>query len=611
MKNLYGRLKGKFAGEYEYLRNVKNFGMDNVRFMKEREKVNRRLGYPMLQRDENYDRRMREELRDETGRFLILLSLAGCGKKQAAESIALALDQVYDNARIVVFDFDGIYGGDGMEAMRRSLPEHLPAKRLEYVLCEGGRPAEVFHKAVADFGEDADEIFLAQHGVKLSPYTLGLILLYKRLGEIPRRSLVYADELLRSADGNIQKTVFKPDFGKYTIRGGNYIGDSFCVSAELWRQAGGPDAAWGYAFAYDLILRISCMERGEERLIFHISQPLLTAEKERRTEETAAEQAVEEENILRWYLRQQGEEGEIFSFLPRENSECCHRIRYEIAGESMVSILIPNKDHIDILGQCVSSILAKSTYQNYEILIIENNSQEQETFNFYRELEKDPRIRVITCETDWNYSYINNYGARYCRGEYLLLLNNDTEVIAPDWLEQMLMYAQKEDVGTVGAKLLYPDQTVQHAGVTLGIRCVAGHAFHGWPIDSDGYMNRLITVQNLTAVTAACMMIPRHVFEEIGGFDEEYKVAFNDTDLCMRIRKAGYQVIFNPDAVLYHYESKSRGNDEQSKEKLERFNRESMRFQRQWCRELTLGDPFYNRNLSIWNDDFTPVEPYV
>lgn len=608
MKNLYGRLKGRFAGEYEYLRNVKNFGMDNVRFMKEREKINRRLGYPMLQRDENYDRRMREELRDEKGRFLILLSLAGCGKKQAAESIASALDQVYDNARIVVFDFDGIYGRDGMESMRQSLPEYLPAERVEYIFCEGAHPAEVLNKAVDDMGKDEDEIFLAQRGVKLSPYTLGLILLYKRLGEISRQSLVYSDELVRDADGKLQKTVFKPDFGKYTIRGENYIGDSFCVSAALWRQAGGLDAAWRHAFAYDLILRVGSMEKGREGTVFHIPQPLLAEWKEQPTDGAVAE---EEENVLRRYLRRQGEEGEICSFLSRENSDCCRRVRYEIAGEPMISILIPNKDHVDILGQCVSSILAKSTYQNYEILIIENNSEEQETFDFYRELEKDPRIRVIVCETDWNYSYINNYGAKYCRGEYLLLLNNDTEVIAPDWMEQMLMYAQKEDVGAVGAKLLYPDQTVQHAGVTLGIRCVAGHAFHGWPIDSDGYMNRLITVQNLTAVTAACMMIPRHVFEEIGGFDEEYKVAFNDTDLCMRIRKAGYQVIFNPYAVLYHYESKSRGNDEQSKEKLERFNRESMRFQRQWCRELTLGDPFYNRNLSIWNDDFTPVEPYV
>jgi GT2 family glycosyltransferase len=260
--------------------------------------------------------------------------------------------------------------------------------------------------------------------------------------------------------------------------------------------------------------------------------------------------------------------------------------------------------------QCVTSVLEKSTYENYEILILENNSERQETFACYRQLETEEKVRILTCKTDWNYSYINNYGAEHAAGEYLLLLNNDTEVITPDWIQEMLSFALRPDVGAVGARLFYPDGTIQHAGVTLGIRGVAGHAFHGASGEAPGYQNRIITAQDLTAVTAACMMIPVEIFREVGGFDESYKVAFNDTDLCMRIRRGGYQVVYQPAAQLYHYESKSRGSDESNPEKLRRFNRESMQFQRQWCKEIYQGDPFYNPNLSIWNDDFTPIDTY-
>ena len=291
-----------------------------------------------------------------------------------------------------------------------------------------------------------------------------------------------------------------------------------------------------------------------------------------------------------------------------EEHEETLKLSEKISEHPLLSVIIPNKDHAKILRQCIDSILQKSTYDRYEILVIENNSSQQETFAYYEVLEQEPRVRVVICRTDWNYSYINNFGAKEAKGEYLLFLNNDTEVIAPDWMEEMLRFAMRPDVGAVGAKLFYPDGTIQHGGVTLGIRGVAGHAFHGEPGNSPGYMNRLVTVQNLSAVTAACMMVPTAVFHEMEGFDERYKVAFNDTDLCMRIRKAGYLIVYNPNVQLYHYESKSRGQDEKSPEKLRRFNEESERFQRQWCRELEMGDPYYNHHLSVWSDRFEEVE---
>lgn len=408
-----------------------------------------------------------------------------------------------------------------------------------------------------------DYLVLCGQDVKLTPAAL-----WKLASVINKEApdLLYSDEIRGG------KNLFKPDFGIDTFMSGNFLGGMLCIKRNTWEKLGGLDPNYATGAVCDIILRM--YECGMQ--IFHVPERLFFSEDSVETREEKLLSRHKEK--LGMYDRPQ--------------------------GNPLVSILIPNKDHAEILTQCVDSILQKSTYSDFEILIIENNSEEEATFACYERLKQEKRVRVLTCETEWNYSYINNWGAKEARGEYLLFLNNDTEVITPDWIEQMLRFAQRPDVGAVGVKLLYPDGTVQHGGVTLGIRGVAGHAFHGEPGDAPGYMNRLITPQNLSAVTAACMMVPTDVFERVGGFDENYKVAFNDTDLCMRIRKAGYLIVFNPDARLFHFESKSRGNDEQSAEKLERFNSESTRFQRQWCRELTMGDPYYNKNLSAWSDTF-------
>lgn len=272
------------------------------------------------------------------------------------------------------------------------------------------------------------------------------------------------------------------------------------------------------------------------------------------------------------------------------------------AETPMVSIVIPNKDQRETLQTCIDSILEHTQYPNYEVVVIENNSTEAETFAYYDSLQAP--VRVVTCITDWNFSYINNYGVSQCHGDLLLFLNNDTQIQQDGWLQELVSQAMRPGVGAVGAKLVYPDGTIQHGGVTVGIRGVAGHAYINWPQDAGGYLNRLVTSQNVGAVTAACMMVPKQVFEQVGGFDEELKVAFNDTDLCMKIRTAGYRIVMAPEVVITHFESKSRGRDEQTPQKLARFNRESMRFQRRWFHEIICGDPTYNVHLSYDNDDF-------
>ena len=280
-----------------------------------------------------------------------------------------------------------------------------------------------------------------------------------------------------------------------------------------------------------------------------------------------------------------------------------YRSHLTISGEPMISVIIPSKDHINDLELCISSIEEKTTWKNYEIIIVENNSVEKETFVYYETLKnRYPNVRILTWKKEFNYSAINNFAVREARGEYLLFLNNDVEIITESWLEEMLQLCQQKDVGMAGAKLYYPDDTIQHAGVVVGLGGVAAHVLCKLPRDAEGYMGRLRCVQEISAVTAACMMVKTSVFKAVGGFDEELKVAFNDIDLCMKVRKYGVKIVFTPYAELYHYESKSRGMEDTPEKQL-RFSREVNCFRRKWERELLKGDPYYNPNLTLNNTD--------
>ena len=296
---------------------------------------------------------------------------------------------------------------------------------------------------------------------------------------------------------------------------------------------------------------------------------------------------------------------ENFEITSTKAFDTIYRIRYEVQGNPLISIVIPNKDHYVDLKRCITSIIEKSSYDNYEIIVVENNSTDDEIFRYYEELRKNSQVRIVTYEGDFNYSRINNFGVSKARGEYLLLLNNDTEVITLDWMEELLMYAQREDVGAVGAKLYYPDKTIQHAGVVIGLGAhrTAGHTHYRVSSNNLGYMGRLCYVQNMTAVTGACLMIKKKIYDELGGLDESFAVSLNDVDFCLRIREAGYLNVFTPFAELYHYESASRGSDTEG-ERAERYNEESERFREKWRKMLESGDPYYNPNFSLDRSDF-------
>ena len=396
---------------------------------------------------------------------------------------------------------------------------------------------------------------------------------------------------------------FKPDYAPDTLRGNNYICHFTVFRKDLPEKAGGGfRSEFDGSQDYDLILRLT--EQAER--IRHIPKILYywRAHRDSVAESVGAKPYVIDaaHKAIREHLERVGLRGEVLD----TRVPSIYRIRYAIEGEPLISILIPNKDHREDLKRCVDSIREKSTWKNYEIIVIENNSTEEETFRYYRELEEDPRIRVVRYEGSFNYSAVNNLGARESRGDYLLLLNNDTEIITPEWMEEMLMFAQREDVGAVGAKLYYPDGTIQHAGIGLGLLHLAGHYHRGFAGEEPGYMGRLCYAQDMSAVTAACMMVPKAVYEAAGGLDESYSVVFNDVDLCLRIRESGKLIVWTPFAELTHYESKSRGSDEDTKEKLAFFKTETKRFQTKWNEALTKGDPYYNPNLTRSKEDFTP-----
>ena len=256
------------------------------------------------------------------------------------------------------------------------------------------------------------------------------------------------------------------------------------------------------------------------------------------------------------------------------------------------------------LKQCLDSVFSKTTYCNYEVIIIENNSQEKETWEYYEELKKRDNVKIVIWESGFNYSAINNFGEKSASGEYLLFLNNDVEVINPHWMEEMLGNCQRKEVGIVGAKLYYPDDTIQHAGIITGLGGYAGHSHKYHKRGGSGYMFRLATVQDFSAVTAACLLVRTAVYDELHGLDEEFTVAYNDVDFCLRVRDAGWRIVWTPYAELYHYESKSRGSDENDPAKKARFDAEHERLYAVHGRENILHDPYYSPSLSLDYEDF-------
>ncbi|MBP3879558.1 MAG: glycosyltransferase family 2 protein [Lachnospiraceae bacterium] len=539
--------------------------------------------------------KQRKDVFDPAPLFSIVVPLYRTPEKYLRELVESVRAQSYGNWELVLSD------GSGADSPLTDLLGRLASEDARIKVVDNRRQLNISENTNAAIAaSEGDYIVFCDHDDLLTPNAL-----YETACVIrkdPETEFIYSDEDKIGIGEKYMQPNLKPDYDPDFLTSVNYICHLLVVKRTLLDRVGLLDPTFDGAQDYDFILR--CTE--ETQKIVHIPKILYhwrffegstAANPESKTYAfDAGCRAIQAHyDRLGWPA----------TSVPGEFPGI-YRTKWNWGTTPRVTVLIPNKDHVDDLKKCLKSIDRGERYPDLEILIVENNSTEQETFDYYRTLvEQDERVRVVYYEGGFNFSAINNFGARHATGEYLFLLNNDTEFISGDVITEMLGFAQRPDVGIVGARLYYEDNTIQHAGVIVGWGGIAGHAFVNQSRGETGYQHRIICQQDLSAVTAACMMVRKSVFDEVGGLTEELAVAFNDIDFCMKVREAGYLIVYDPYAELYHYESKSRGLDQGNPEKVKRFQREMDIFQKRWPEILRDGDPYYNPNLSMVTQDFS------
>ena len=564
-------------------------------------------------------KRQRETKFDRDIKFSILVPLYNTPEKFLRQAIESVVAQTYENWELCLADgSDAEHGSvekicrEYMEKDRKylqqcnsRLSDRIVYKKLSKNEGISGNTNACYSMATGNY------IALFDHDDVLHPSVL-----YEYMKAICEKGAdyIYCDETTFKGNKTIDDMItlhFKPDFAPDNLRANNYICHFSAFDRKLLEGTELFRSQFDGSQDHDMILRLTSRAKcvvHVPKLLYYWRSHAGSVASDINAKSYAIEAA---KGAVAAHLTEQGYKN--FEISSTKAFETIFRIKYEILGNPKVSIVIPNKDHIEDLKRCITSIVEKSTYDNYEIVIVENNSVTEEIFEYYKKLEENPAIRVITYEGDFNYSKINNLGVSQTTGDYVLLLNNDTQVITLDWMEELLMYAQRKDVGAVGAKLYYEDNTIQHAGVVLGLGAhrTAGHSHYRVSYNNLGYMGRLCYAQNVMAVTGACLMMRKSLFEQLGGLDESFAVSLNDVDLCIRAWKAGYVNVFTPFAELYHYESVSRGLDDRG-EKAQRYNRESEAFRAKWKDLLEQGDPYYNPNFSLDRSDFAlKYEPSV
>lgn len=576
--------------------------------------------------DEEQRRKERETHFPNMVKISILVPLWNNKREFQIQMLDSVMNQTYENWELCLAD-----GSDEEHSYIEEICKEYAAKangrivykHLERNLGIAGNTNECYRMATGEY------IGLFDQDDVLHPSVL-----YEYVKAINEQGAdyLYCDETTFKGD-DINKMLtmhFKPDYAPDNLRANNYI-CHFSVFArkllegtELFR----PD--FDGSQDHDMILRLT--DRAQN--IVHVPRLMYYW----RSHEGSVAAGIEAKpyaieaakGAIADHLKKHG-----FKHFQITSTRACatiFRIRYQLLGNPKISIVIANKDHAEDLKRCIDSIRSRSTWSNYEIIVVENNSTSQETFDYYTKLlgysykeeagkrtvcgcdggilkNEDGSLCIVTYKGDFNYSAINNLGVSYATGDYILLLNNDTEVITANWMEELLMYAQREDVGAVGAKLYYGDKTIQHAGVVIGLGAhrTAGHTHYRIPVQNLGYMGRLCYTQDVSAVTGACLMVKKSLYIEVGGLDEGFAVSLNDVDFCLKLRKQNLLNVFTPFAELYHYESISRGLDDAG-EKAERYNRESEKFREKWKEDLKKGDPYYNPNFSLDRSDFALKE---
>ena len=533
-------------------------------------------------------------------KFSVLVPLYNTPEKFLREMIDSVMAQTYENWELCLADgSDGEHSYVG-DVVRSYGDDRIKYEKLTENLGISGNTNKCFEMATGDY------IGLFDHDDILHPTAL-----FEYMKAICENNAdyIYCDETTFSGKSidHMITLHFKPDFAPDNLRANNYICHFSVFSKELVEKVGTFRSEFDGSQDHDMILRLTQAAENivhVPKILYYWRSHAGSVASDINAKTYAIDAA---KGAVAAHLRACGFEN--FRIESSRAFETIFRIRYEIIGSPKVSILIPNKDHVDDLRRCIESITDRSSYDNYEIIIIENNSTTQEIKDYYEAVSKHPKVRVVTYEGEFNYSRINNFGASFADGEYILLLNNDTEVITRNWIEELLMYAQRSDVGAVGCMLYYPDYTIQHAGIVLkmGAHRTAGHSHYKMAKENLGYMGRLCYAQNVSAVTGACLMLKRALFDEVGALSEDLSVALNDVDLCLKLRKRGLLNVFTPFAELFHYESASRGTDvteAASVENAERYNRECDIFKEKWKDVLEAGDPYFNPNFSLDHSNY-------
>ncbi|MGH8640788.1 MAG: glycosyltransferase family 2 protein [Burkholderiales bacterium] len=522
--------------------------------------------------------------------FNLLLVTDEGGREAVQATLASLRAQLYRNFRCIVVDRAGVldpFFHAGVElkdtgmgsriVAQHDVPEWLPA----------------FNTSLAR-GRAGEWVMLLRAGDTLPRHALYWFACESRAR--PDVAIVYSDDDTVDAAGQRLDPRFKPDWSLEHLRSTHYVGAAVVLSAAAVAAAGGLNLDCCRHGNYDLVLRV--IDSAGER-IAHVPAVLFHRGSGARSG-SAWEDPQWCAGALRAHLARNAVAAEVAQTLPE-----CLRIRYRLPETPpLVSIIVPTRDAPVLLRRCLDSLLEKTTYPRFEILVVDNRSADPQSLDYLSRIARHPAVRVLRYDRPFNYSALNNFAVRQARGDILCLLNNDTEVISPDWLEEMVGHLLQARVGVVGAKLYYPDGRVQHAGDAVGPGGCANHLHSFIGRNDPGYCNRAAVAQELSAVTAACLITRRDLYLRLGGLDEKHlQVAFNDVDYCLRVREAGYQVVWTPHAELYHHESVSRGEDASWRGKI-RAEREVAVMRRRW-RHVMRHDPFYNPNLSYREPDFS------
>lgn len=533
-------------------------------------------------------------------KFSIITPLYNTDEKFLREMIDSVIAQTYKNWELCLAD-----GSDDAHGYVGDVCREYAANdsRVKYVKLEDnygiiGNSNKALEMATGDY------ISLLDHDDLLHTSAL-----YEAMTKAEEGAdFIYTDEMsfLSPDVKEVISIHFKPDFAPDNLRANNYICHFTSFKKSLLNDKKAFREGFEGSQDHDLILRLT----HDAKHIAHIPKVLYYWRSHPQSTAFSADSkpycSISGIKAVTESIKNDGLNGTV-ECTPK--NPFVYRVKYELKTPlPKVSIVIPSYEHVSDLRNCITSIKEKTTYPDYEIIVVENNSKNQATFDYYDEISKDSNIKVIRWEgTGFNWAALNNFGIREASGSYILLLNNDTSVITPEWIEEMMMYAQRADVGMAGAMLYYPNDTIQHAGIITAGENIAQALFYRARRGTNGYMGKLLYAQNMTAVTGACMLFKKSIWEEVGGLDENLAVSYNDVDFCLSVRKAGYLIVWTPYAELYHYEYKSRGLNE-TPEKQAVTAREIEYFKTKWAPELSACDPYYNPNCRQLSPDFSPSE---